>query len=78
MLFHVDMIYLAKQPKRDVKKIFALRCEPWPNRTQNEISSVLFQNEESMQMFCQFSSGQEHFTHGMLMTALIRPSDVKN
>ena len=25
MLFHVDMIYLAKQAKRDVEKNFALR-----------------------------------------------------
>ena len=25
MLFHVDMIYLAKQAKRDVEKSFALR-----------------------------------------------------
>ena len=28
MLFHVDMIYLAKQAKRDVEKSFALRREP--------------------------------------------------
>ena len=28
MLFHVDMIYLAKQGKRDVEKSFALRWEP--------------------------------------------------
>ena len=26
-LFHVDMIYLAKQAKRDVEKSFALRGE---------------------------------------------------
>ena len=30
-----------------------------------------------MQMFCQFSSEQEHFSHDMYITALIRPSDVK-
>ena len=30
-----------------------------------------------MQMICQFSSEQEHFTHGMFITALICPSDVK-
>ena len=28
MLFHVDMIYLTKQAKRDVEKSFALRYEP--------------------------------------------------
>ena len=28
--------------------------------------------------FASFSSEQEHFTHGMYMTALIHPSDVKN
>ena len=28
--------------------------------------------------FASFSSGQEHFTHGMYMTALIRSSDLKN
>ena len=27
--------------------------------------------------FANFSSEQEHFTHGMYITALIRPSDVK-
>ena len=27
--------------------------------------------------FASFSSEQEHFTHGMYMTALIRPSDIK-
>ena len=43
----------------------------------NGISSVLGQNEESMQMFARFSSEQEHFTHVIYMTALIRPSDVK-
>ena len=30
-----------------------------------------------MQVFASFSSKQEHFTHGMYMTALIRASDVK-
>ena len=54
MLFHVDMINHAEQAKRDVEKSFGLRWEPLPNRTQNGISSVLCQNEESMQMFCQF------------------------
>ena len=29
-------------------------------------------------MFASFSSEHEHFTHGMYITALIRPSDVKN
>ena len=28
LLFHVDMIYLAKQAKRDVEKSFALKREP--------------------------------------------------
>ena len=54
MLFHVDMIYLAKQAKRDIEKSFALWWEPKPNWTQNGISSVLCQNEESMHMFFQF------------------------
>ena len=54
MLFHVDMIYLAKQAKRDVKESFALRWGPQPIRTQYGISSVLCQNVESLQMFCQF------------------------
>ena len=53
MLFHVDMIYLAKQAKGNVEKSFALRWEPWPNKTKNGIFSVLCQNEESMQMFYQ-------------------------
>ena len=46
-------------------------------KSQNGISSVLCQNEESMQVFASFSPEQEHFTHGMYMTALIRSLDVK-
>ena len=60
MLFHVDMIYLAKQAKCDVEKGFALKQETQPNQTQNGISSVLCQNEESMQIFASFSSEQEY------------------
>ena len=50
MLFHVDMIYLAKQAKRDVEKSFEMRTETKSNN--DRISSVLCQEEESMQMFC--------------------------
>ena len=38
---------------------------------------VFCQNKESMQNFASFSSEQEHFTHGMYITALIRTSNVK-
>ena len=74
MLFHVDMIYLAKHAEK--KLCFETRTVTKSNLER--FSSVLCQNKESMQMFCQFSSEQEHFTHGMYMTALIRSSGVKS
>ena len=68
MLFHVDMIYFAKQSK----------CE---NRNQIELRTGFLQFFAKTKKVCRcvanFSSEQEHFTHGMYITALIRPSDVK-
>ena len=53
MLFHVDLIYLAKQAKRDIEKKALLLDE---NRNQIEPRTGFLQfyikNEESMQMFC--------------------------
>ena len=75
MLFHVDMIYLAKQAKCDVEKSFALR------RNQIELRTgflhFYIKTKKVCRCFASFSSEQEHFTHGMYMTALIRSSDFK-
>ena len=74
MLFHVDMIYLAKQAKRDVENALLLD----ENRNQIEPRTGFLQFYVKMKKVCRcfaiFSSEQEHFTHGMYMTALIRPS----
>ena len=74
MLFHVDMIYFAKQAKLDVEKSFALR---W-NRNQIEPRTGFFQffvkTKKVCRCFASFSSEQEHFTNGMHKAALIRPS----
>ena len=52
MLFHVDMIYLGKQAKRGVEKSFEMRTVTKSNTERD--SSVLYQNDESIQMFSQF------------------------
>ena len=78
MLFHVDMIYLAKQAKRDVKKALFLD----ENRNQIEPRTGFLQfyvkTKKVCKCFASFSSEQAHFTHGMYITALILPLDVKN
>ena len=77
MLFHVDMIYLAKQAKRGVEKSFVDE-----NRSQIEPRTGFFQfyvkTNKVCKCFASLSSEQEHFTHCMYITALIRPSLVKN
>ena len=54
MLFHVDMIYLAKEAKRDVKK--ALLKDENRNQIESRTGFLQFlcQNEESVKKFCQF------------------------
>ena len=55
MLFHVDMIYLAKQAKRGVEKKLLFVDE---NRNQIEPRTGFLQfyvkTKKVMQMFCQF------------------------
>ena len=78
MLFHVDMIYLAKQAERGVEK--ALFVDE--NRNQSEPRTGFLQfyvkTKKVCKCFASFSSEQAHFTHGMYRTALIRPLHVKN
>ena len=77
MLFHVDMIYLAKQaPKAMLKK--ALLCDKNRNQIEPRTGFLQFyvKTKKVCRCFASFSSKQEHFTHGMYMTALIRPSYV--
>ena len=51
------------------------------NRNQNEHTTGFLQfyvkTKKVCRCFASFSPEQEHFTHGMYMTALIRSSDVK-
>ena len=51
------------------------------NRNQFELRTGFLQfyvkTKKVCRCFASFSSEQEHFTHAMYMTALIRPSDVK-
>ena len=63
MLFHVDMIYLAKQAKCDVEESFEMRTVTKSNPERDFIS---------------FMSKRRKYTntHGMYITALIRPSYV--
>ena len=74
MLFHVDMIYLAKQAERDVENALLLD----KNRNQIEPRTGFLQFYVKMKKVCRcfasFSSEQEHFTLGMYMAALIRLS----
>ena len=83
MLFHVDMIYLAKQAKRDVEKSSALR-KSFVDENRNQIEprtgflQFYVKTKKVCKCFYSFSSEQAHFTHGMYITALIRLSHVKN
>ena len=61
MLFHVDMIYLAKQAKRDVEKSFALsKSNPeWDffsfmskQRKYGDVLPVLAHNKSILHMTC--------------------------
>ena len=77
MLFHVDMIYLAKQAKGDVEK--SLLWDENLNQFEPRTGFLQFyvKTKKVYRCFANFSSEQEHFTHGMYMTALICRSDVK-
>ena len=63
MLFHVDMIYLAKQAKRDVETNLCF-----------EMRTVTKSNPELdfFSFMPRFSLEQAYFTHGMCKTAFIR------
>ena len=78
MLFHVDMVYLAKRAKCDVEKKALLLDQ---NRNQIEPRTGFLQfyvkTKKVCRCFANFSPEQEHFTHGMYITALIRTSDIK-
>ena len=64
MLFHVDMIYLAKQAKRDVEKSFEMRTETKSNNERDffsfmsrgrkyaDVLLVLAQNKSILHMSC--------------------------
>ena len=73
------MIYLAKQAKRDIEKklCYEMRTVTKSN-PERDFFSFMSKRRKYVDIYCQFSSGQEHFTNGMYMTAFIRPSDVKN
>ena len=74
MLFHVDMIYLAKQAKRNVEKSLDR------NQIEHRTGLLQFYVKTRKLSICvaSFSSEQEHFTHGMYITTLIRPADVSH
>ena len=65
MLFHVDMIYLAKQAKRDVEN------------ARTGFLQFYVKMKRVCRCFASFSSEHEHFTHDMYMTALICLLNVK-
>ena len=73
MLFHVDMIYLAKQAK---KLYFQMRPVTKSNPERSFISFMSKRRKytDVLPILAQ----NEHFTHGMNITALIRTLDVKN
>ena len=78
MLFHVDMVYLAEQAKRDVKKQLCIVMRTiTKSNTERDFFSFDVKTKKVCRCFASFSSEQDHFTHGMYMTALIRPLDVK-
>ena len=67
LLFHVDIIYLAKQVKRDVERSFTLiwmKTITKSNREQDFLS-FMTKAKKLSRCFDIFSSGPEQFTHGM-------------
>ena len=76
MLFYVDMNYLAKLAKRGVEKV--LFVDENRNLIEYRTGFLLFyvKTKKVCKCFASFSSEQEHFTHGMYITALILPSHV--
>ena len=72
MLFHVDMIYLAKQVEKSFVDESRNQIEPRTGFLQFYVKT-----KKVCKCFASFSSEQAHFTHGMYITALIRPSHVK-
>ena len=80
MLFHVDMIYLAKQAKHDVeKKLYFEMRTVTTNQIEPRTGFLQFyvKMKKVCRCFANFSSEQEHFKHGMYITALIRASEIK-
>ena len=79
MLFHVDMIYLAKQGKRDVEKSFALILMKTVNQIKPRTGFLKFydKTKKLSRCFASFSLGPEQFTHGIYITVLICPTYVK-
>ena len=45
---------------------------------ERDFFSFMSKRKKVCRCFASFSSEQEHFTHGMYMTALIHPLDIKN
>ena len=80
MLFLVDMIYLAKQAKRGVEKKQTLFVDENRNQIEPRTGFLQFyvKTKKVCKCFASCSSEQAHFTHEMYITALIRPSHVKN
>ena len=78
MLFHVDMIYLAKQAKRNVEKNFAKEMRTVAkSNPERDFFNFMSKRRKYAAVFYSLSSEQEHFTHGMYIRALIRPSGEK-
>ena len=73
MLFHVDMIYLAKYAKCDVEKklCFETRTVTKSN-TGRDFFSFMSKRRKYADVLPVLAQKQEHFTHDMYMTALIR------
>ena len=77
MLFHVDMITLINRPNVVLKKALFVdeNCNQIEPRTR--FLQFYVKTKKVCKCFDSFSSEQAHFTHGLYITALIRPSHVK-
>ena len=73
MLFDVDMITLLNRLNALLEKALSR------NQIEHRTGFLQFyvKTKKVCRCFASFSSEQEHFTHCMYMTALIRSSDVK-
>ena len=78
MLFHVDIIYLAKQAKCHVEKKLCFETGTvTKSNSERDFFSFMSKPRKYADVLPVLAQNKSIFTHGMYMAALICSSDVK-